>query len=280
MEVQWFPGHMAKALRETKDKLKLVDMVIETCDARIPISSRNPRLDEILGDKPRLVVLNKSDLAEERYTALWVDYFKSRNIHAIAAEGTDRASIRKLVDACTTICAEKIRRAKDKGQLIRPVRAMVVGIPNTGKSSIINTVSARKVAVVSDRPGVTRAAQWVRSGDTLELMDMPGVLWPKIDQRESQILLAATGAIKDAVLDVTEVAYDAMAIMWGLYPDLLTARYRIKPDAAFDNEAFEEAARQRGCLRSGGRVDTERFSNLFLDEFRSGKAGRMTFERP
>lgn len=280
MEVQWFPGHMAKALRETKDKLKLVDMVIETCDARIPVSSRNPRLDEILGEKPRLIVLNKSDLAEDRYTALWIEYFKSRNINAIAAEGTDRNSVKKIIDACTTICAVKIKRAIDKGQLIRPVRAMVVGIPNTGKSSIINTISARKVTITSDRPGVTRSAQWVRSGDKLELMDMPGVLWPKIDRRESQILLAATGAIKDAVLDVTEIAYDSMGIMWKLYPDLLTGRYKVEHDGVFDAEVFENAAKLRGCIRSGGKIDTERFANLFLDEFRSGKAGKMTFERP
>lgn len=271
---------MAKALRETKDKLKLVDMVIETCDARIPVSSRNPRLDEILGEKPRLIVLNKSDLAEDRYTALWIEYFKSRNINAIAAEGTDRNSVKKIIDACTTICAAKIKRAIDKGQLIRPVRAMVVGIPNTGKSSIINTISARKVTITSDRPGVTRSAQWVRSGDRLELMDMPGVLWPKIDKRESQILLAATGAIKDAVLDVTEIAYDSMGIMWKLYPELLTGRYKIEHDGVFDAEVFENAAKLRGCIRSGGKIDTERFANLFLDEFRSGKAGKMTFERP
>ncbi|MHB1452412.1 MAG: ribosome biogenesis GTPase YlqF [Saccharofermentanales bacterium] len=280
MEVQWFPGHMAKALRETKDKLKLVDMVIETCDARIPVSSRNPRLDEILGEKPRLIVLNKSDLAEDRYTASWIEYFRSRNINAIAAEGTDRNSVKKIIDACTTICAEKIRRAIDKGQLIRPVRAMVVGIPNTGKSSIINTISARKATITSDRPGVTRSAQWVRSGDKLELMDMPGVLWPKIDRKESQILLAATGAIKDTVLDVTEIAYESMGIMWKLYPDLLTGRYRIEHEGVFDAEVFENAAKLRGCIRSGGKIDTERFANLFLDEFRSGKAGKMTFERP
>ncbi len=280
MEIQWYPGHMAKALRETKEKLKLVDMVIETCDARIPVSSRNPRLDEILGDKPRLVVLNKSDLADDRFTARWIEDFRARGIRALAAEGTDRQSVRRITDACGEICAEKVRRALERGQLVRPVRAMVAGIPNTGKSSIINAVAGHKAAQVSDRPGVTRAPQWVRAGDRLELMDMPGILWPKIDSRESQVLLAATGAIRDTILDVTGVAFEAMGILWRLYPDLFTGRYKIACGGDCTFEAFEQAALLRGCVRSGGRPDTERFANLFLDELRSGKPGKMTFERP
>ncbi len=279
MDVRWFPGHMAKALRDTKDRLKLVDMVIEVCDARIPVSSRNPVLNGIMAGKPQLIVLNKSDLAEERFTAEWIDHFSSQGISAISTEGTDRASIKKLISACVGICSDKINRAKEKGQLMRPVRAMVVGIPNSGKSSIINTISARKAALTSDRPGVTRSPQWIRSGDKLELMDMPGVLWPKIDSRKGQILLAATGSIRDSVLDITEVAFEAMKIMSDLYPEFLNSRYRVLAEGEITFGIFEEAALKRGCVRSGGHPDTERFANVFLDEFRAGKPGRMTFER-
>ncbi len=280
MDINWFPGHMAKALREVKESLKKVDMVIEICDARVPLSSRNPEIDKILGTKPRILVLNKSDLAEETITKEWIKIFESEGVKSIAIEGINKATMKRLKDACLNLCSEKIERAKSKGRLIRPIRAMVVGIPNTGKSTIINTMSGRKIAATSDRPGVTRSSQWVRTDEHLELMDMPGVLWPNLGKRENQICLAATGAISDSVIDVIEVAYEAMLLLKKYYPERLAERYKIETDSGNEFEVFEEAAKRRGCLLSGGRVDTERFAVLFLDEIRGGKLGRMTLERP
>lgn len=280
MEINWFPGHMAKALRDVKESLKKVDMVIETCDARIPYSSRNPELDKILGTKPRILVLNKSDLAEDAVTREWIQEFESQGIRTISIEGTNKGTMKRLKDACLTLCADKIERAMSKGRLIRPIRAMVVGIPNTGKSTIINTMAGRKIAATADMPGVTRSSQWVRTGNELELMDMPGVLWPKIDLRENQIRLAATGAIRDTILDNEEVAFETMKIIAALYPDRLKERYQIDPEEEVTFETFEAAAKKRGCILSGGRIDTKRFSILFLDEVRAGRLGKMTLERP
>jgi ribosome biogenesis GTPase A len=280
MDINWFPGHMAKALKDVKESLKKVDMVIETCDARVPFSSRNPELDKILGTKPRILVLNKSDLADEALTREWISWFEAKGIRTISLEGTNKATMKKLKDTCLTLCADKIERAMNKGRLIRPIRAMVVGIPNTGKSTIINTMSGRKVTATSDRPGVTRSSQWVRTDDHLELMDMPGVLWPKIGERDNQICLAATGAIRDTVLDAVEVAFETMQLLLELYPERLKERYQIDPDVTSGFETFETAAKKRGCILSGGRIDTERFAVLFLDEVRGGKLGRMTLERP
>lgn len=280
MVVQWFPGHMAKTLKDTRERLKLVDMVIEICDARIPRSSQNPSIDEIISDKSRLLVLNKADLADGKYNKVWIDYFESMDIKAVYTNGMDKNSVRKITEACSVICAEKIKNAKAKGARIRPVRAMVVGIPNTGKSSIINSLAGRKVAMTSDKPGVTRSPQWVRAGDQIELMDMPGVLWPKIESKEGQILIASTGAVKDTVLDTTEIAYETMKIIYKLYPEFLALRYKVEFSEKFDYELFEQAAKKRGCIRSGGKIDIDRFSNIFLDEFRAGIIGAMTFERP
>lgn len=280
MEINWFPGHMAKALRKIEENLKLVDMVIETCDARIPQSSRNPALDEIIGDKPRLLVLNKADLADEIKTREWVTALNDKGIRAIAQNGMKIADTKVLKTECRTLCSAKIERAMQKGRRIRPVRAMVVGIPNSGKSTIINTLSKRKAAKTSDRPGITRAPQWIRAGEELELMDMPGVLWPKIDQRTGQILLAGTGAIRDTVIDSVEVAYEMMLLIAQLYPRILEQRYGIDFEEVSGYDAFELAAKKRGCVMSGGRIDEVRFSSVFLDEIRGGIAGRMTFERP
>lgn len=280
MDINWFPGHMAKALRNIKDSMKKVDMVIETCDARIPFSSRNPELDKILGNKPRILVLNKSDLAQESFTAQWIKVFENMGIRTISLDGTNKANMKRLKDTCLELCAGKIERALGKGRLIRPIRAMVVGIPNTGKSTIINTMSGRKIAATSDRPGVTRSAQWVRTDDSLELMDMPGVLWPKIEKRENQICLAATGAIRDTVIDKVEVAYETMQLLLKYYPERLKERYLMDPAESAGFDTFEIAAKRRGCILSGGRVDTERFAILFLDELQGGKLGRLTLERP
>lgn len=280
MQVQWFPGHMAKAIKTTKERMKMVDMVIEVCDARIPDSSRNPVLDEIIGDKKRLLLLNKADLADEAVTEKWIEYLKEKGVPSLAVCGTNRKDAMKIVKKCKEICSEKIESAKAKGQIIRPVRVMVAGIPNTGKSSIINAIAGKKSAVTSDRPGVTRSPQWIRSADGMELMDMPGILWPKIDSEHSQALLAATGAIKDSIIDIEEIAYIAMGVMFVSYPNLLKERYKLDLPGKYDQEVFYKAALKRGCVRSGGKPDTERFANIFLDELRAGKPGKMTFEMP
>jgi ribosome biogenesis GTPase A len=227
-----------------------------------------------------LLVLNKADLADEDQTKCWIMAFESAGIRAIALNSMKTADTNILKRECVAVCADKIERALQKGRLIRPVRAMVAGIPNTGKSTLINTLSKKKVAIVSDRPGVTRVPQWIRAGDQLELMDMPGVLWPRIDHRQERILLAATGAIRDAVIDKVEVAYEMFCIIARLYPQNLNDRYGIDPITHFGYETFEEAAKKRGCVLSGGRIDEERFASVFLDEIRSGIAGKMTYESP
>lgn len=280
MDINWFPGHMAKALKNIKTNLAKVDMVIETCDARIPLASRNPDLDKIINNKPRVLVLNKADLADDKITSKWIEKFSQENIKALAIDGTRVRDASFLRQMCVDTCSDKIKRALDRGRLIRPVRAMVVGIPNTGKSTIINTLSKKKAAATSDRPGVTRSPQWVRAGTDLELMDMPGVMWPKIEGRNDQILLAATGAIRDTVMDSVEVAVEMLKILSDVHREKIENRYKISLDNVTGYDAFLEAAKNRGCILSGGRIDEERFAAIFLDEIRAGVLGKITFEMP
>lgn len=286
MDINWFPGHMAKTLRQMRDKLKAVDMVVETCDARIPESSRNPELDSIMGDKPRLLVLSKADLADPAATTAWLNYYNSISLEAVACESTSRRSLDPLRRRIIEINQHKIDKAKEKGRLIRPIRVMIVGIPNTGKSTLINSLSGRKAAIVGDKPGVTRNISWTRSGTEMELMDTPGVLWPRLGEDRFKINLAASGAIKDEILPIEEVAGLTFLRLVKTYPDLIMVRYKIeKLHDDYDellplDELLEEAARKRGCLLSGGRADLNRFSNLFLDDLRSGRIGRVTLELP
>lgn len=295
MEINWFPGHMAKTLREMKDHLRQVDLVIETCDARIPESSRNPELSRLIGVKPRILLLNKSDLADPEATKAWMAWYLQKGITVFASDSTRRTDAERIREAALGMLKDKIERAKSKGRLFQPVRAMVAGIPNTGKSTLINTLAKKRIAQAQDRPGVTRSASWIRSAGQLELLDTPGVLWPKIDNRDSQLVLAATGAIRDVVLDLEDVACRTMDLLYRHYPQLLTERYGIgQADLEADDEsmlALDEmvvrgyrllraAARRRGCLLPGGRVDTARFAILFLDELRGGKIGRITLEWP
>ncbi len=279
--INWFPGHMRKALRETEENLKLVDIVYETCDARIPFSSRNPELNRILGNKPRIIILNKADLADPAKTAKWVDYFKSSGITAVPMEANRKKGIDKLIKATEELCSDIIERAKAKGREGRTIKVMVVGVPNTGKSTLINALSGRKAAVTGDKPGVTRAPKWIRTESKLDLMDMPGVLWPRLGSRRSQLVLTATGAVKAEVTDSVEVAYETVNLLCGLYPDLIEARYRIEMFEGQDEyDRFLEMGKKMGCLMSGGRIDEERFSRLMLDDLRSGRIGRITLEDP
>lgn len=283
--INWFPGHMRKALNDVQENLKLVDIVFETCDARIPFSSRNPELDKIIGNKPRVVILNKSDLADPGVTKAWIEYFRSQGVSAVALESTRKKGLDDLIKESRKLCSDILEKAASKGRIGRPIRAMVVGVPNTGKSTLINALCGRKVAVTGDKPGVTRAPKWVKTDGQLELMDMPGVLWPKIQTKRSQLVLTATGAVKQEVTDSVEIAYETIKILLDRYPNELCERFKIAPpdDEEFiydDYDRFLEMARKRGCIMSGGRVDEDRFAKVFLDDLRQARIGRITLEVP
>lgn len=284
-DINWFPGHMRKTLNELGEQLKLVDIVIETCDARIPFSSRNPELHKIISNKPVIVVLNKSDLADPDMTNKWISKFKSEGYFATACDSTHRKGLDRVIALSEEACKDKLQRAREKGRIGRPVRAMVVGVPNTGKSTLINALSGRKAAETGDRPGVTKSSKWVKTDGILELMDMPGVLWPRINSNRSKLLLAATGAIKDEVNDILEIGYQTMLLLNERYPVELAERFKVAPkddeDYIWDDyERFQEMARKRGCILSGGRIDEDRFARLLLDDLRSGRIGRLTLEDP
>lgn len=277
-EVNWYPGHMTKAMRDIKAKLKLVDLVIELADARIPASSRNPELNKLLLNKPRLLVLSKKDLADPTWTERWLNKYQTESLAAAAFNLATIKGMNDLAQKCRELVADKLRRAEDKGRNGRPVRAMVLGIPNTGKSTLINSLAGRKAVITGDRPGVTRALQWVRTGD-LELMDVPGVLWPKITSAHAQLVLAATGAVKDQVFDVEDIAARMIECLAELYPLPLMERLKLTDLDQPVWQLYEEGARNRGCLQSGGKLNTLRFATLFLDELRSGKMGKITLDR-
>ncbi|NLO37520.1 MAG: ribosome biogenesis GTPase YlqF [Clostridiaceae bacterium] len=278
MATNWFPGHMAKALREMKEMLKQVDLVIETCDARIPAASRNPELVRLIQNKPSLLVLNKEDLADPAVTRLWLEQFASQGLEALPCSSIRRLGCKQIVLAAKRLTQDKTDRALAKGRIFRPVRILVAGIPNTGKSTLINALSSRKAAQTADKPGVTRQLSWIKAGP-LELLDSPGVLWPRIDSQLQQRHLAATGAIKDNLLSGEDIARQTLEELCRLYPDLIRQRFRIDPLAA-DLDRLEQAAVSRGCLMSGGRADIERFAALFLDELRGGRIGRISLEKP
>jgi ribosome biogenesis GTPase A len=289
-DINWFPGHMRKALNETGERLKLVDLVYETCDARIPFSSRNPELDKIIGSKPRIVILNKADLADPSKTTRWIENFESENTRACALESTHKKGFDKLNAITMEMMKDKLEKAAEKGRIGRPVRVMVVGAPNTGKSTIINALAGRKAAVTGDKPGVTKDFKWIMTGGRLELMDMAGVLWPRIANAKSGICLTALGSVKEEITDVVKVAYETMKIMIGIYPDLLKERYGVdieineSEDAGYFQDPYYDLflamAKKRGCLMSGGRIDEERFARLFLNDLREGRTGRITLEMP
>ena len=289
-DINWFPGHMRKALNETGERLKLVDLVYETCDARIPFSSRNPELDKIIGAKPRIVILNKADLADPSKTSRWIDSFESENTRACALESTHKKGFDKLNAITMEMMKDKLEKAAEKGRIGRPVRVMVVGAPNTGKSTIINALAGRKAAVTGDKPGVTKDFKWIMTGGRLELMDMAGVLWPRIANAKSGICLTALGSVKEEITDVVKVAYETMKIMIDIYPNLLSERYGVdvdikepEDDGYFQDpyyDLFLEMAKKRGCIMSGGRIDEERFARLFLNDLREGRTGRITLELP
>ena len=280
MNIQWYPGHMTKTRRQIEADLKQVDAVCEIVDARIPMSSRNPDIDAICGNKPRIIVLNRMDLADPNATQKWSAYFKSKGMAVIATDCKTRKGIADFTPAARIACAEKLDRDAKRG-MNRPLRVMVVGIPNVGKSTLINQISGRKGAKAENRPGVTRGKQWVTVDSGLQLLDTPGILWPKFEDPEVGMMLAYTGAVKEGVIDVEELACRLMELLHKFYPNTLLERYKVEaPEGTPGWELVELAGRKRGYLISGGAVNTERMSKVLLDEFRGGKLGKFTLEMP
>ena len=280
LNIQWYPGHMTKTRRQIEADLKLVDAVCEIVDARIPMSSRNPDIDAICGGKPRILVLNRMDLADSEATKTWAAFFRDKGMSVIATDCKSRRGISDFTPAARRACAEKLERDAKRG-MNRPLRVMVVGIPNVGKSTLINQISGRKGAKAENRPGVTRGKQWVTVDSGLQLLDTPGILWPKFEDPEVGMMLAFTGAVKEGVIDMEELACRLLELLLAYYPDTLKERYKVEAPAGTPGyELLEMAGKNRGYLLSRGEIHTERMAKVLLDEFRSGKLGKFTLEQP
>ena len=283
MNIQWYPGHMTKTRRQIEADLKQVDAVCEIVDARIPMSSRNPDIDAICGSKPRIIILNRMDLADPAATKRWMAYFRSQGMAAVATDCKTRKGISEFQPAVRALLDEKIQRAAAKG-MNKVLRIMVVGIPNVGKSTLINQISGRKGAKAENRPGVTRGKQWVTVDNGLLLLDTPGILWPKFEDPNVGLLLAYTGAVKEGVIDLEDLASRLMLLLWQRYPDAIRERYGITEepeDTGFlGYDLLTAAGRKRGFLMARGEINTERMAKVLLDEYRSGKLGRFTLEEP
>ena len=281
MNIQWFPGHMTKAQRMIEENLSMVDAVCEILDARIPYSSRNPDIDRLAGDKPRLVILNRVDLADPQMTARWRMYFESRGLAILETDAKSGKGVGGFAPAVRRLLKDKLAAYEAKGQVGRPLRVMILGIPNVGKSTFINRVAGRKAAIAGDKPGVTRGKQWINIDQGLDLLDTPGILWPKFDSQEVGEMLAITNAIKADVLDKETLGANFMLRLRDMYPDALRERYKIEPDPELNGyELLEQAAKKRGFLVSRGEYDIERMANTLLKEYHEGKLGRLTLEAP
>ncbi len=281
MNIQWFPGHMTKAQRMIEDNVKLVDAVCEIIDARIPRASRNPDIDRLAAGKPRLVILNRVDLADPVLTKRWREYFERQGVAVLETDAKSGKGVGGFVPAVRRLLDAKLKEYEAKGQVGRPLRVMILGIPNVGKSTFINKVAGRKAAISGDKPGVTRGRQWISIDKSLDLLDTPGILWPKFDSQEVGELLAVTNAIKADVVDKETLGANFMLRLRRMYPDALRERYKIEPDEELNGyELLEAAARKRGFLVSRGEYDIERMANTLLNEYHDGKLGRLTLETP
>jgi ribosome biogenesis GTPase A len=281
MNIQWFPGPMTKTRRMLAENLKLVDVVVELLDARIPASSKNPEIDSIINNKPRLVVLNKADTADPVVSKEWERWYRSMGASVIFADSIKGTGLNQLKDALRVMMKDRTDRDREKGRLNRPTRTMIVGIPNVGKSTFINTIAGKAVAVTGDKPGVTRGKQWIRLNPEIELLDTPGILWPKFDDQKTALNLAFTGAIKDDIMDVTEVAAALGEKLVADYPSQFSQRFKLTEITGLTGqELLLKAGKNRGCVISGGEIDTRRISAILLDEFRGGKIGKITLEKP
>lgn len=278
MNYQWYPGHMTKARRQMQEDLKLIDLMIELVDARVPAASRNPDIDELGKNKARLILLNKSDLADERGNDAWMEYFKGKGYSVVKVNSRSGAGMKAINSAVQEACKEKIERDRRRGILNRPVRAMVVGIPNVGKSTFINAYAGRACAKTGNKPGVTKGKQWIRLSKQLELLDTPGILWPKFEDQQVGMRLAFIGSMNDEILIPDELACDLIGAIKDLYPKALQERYAAEP-AGKPIEILEAVAESRKCYSKGEQLDLVKASGLLIDDFRSGKLGRMTLER-
>ena len=281
MNIQWFPGHMTKAQRMIEDSIKQVDAVCEILDARIPNSSRNPDIDRLAAGKPRLIILNRCDLADPSITAQWRSFFEAQGIRILETDAKSGRGVNSFAPALRELLKDKIADYAAKGQVNRPMRVMILGIPNVGKSTFINKVAKRKAAIAGDKPGVTRGKQWINIDRGLDLLDTPGILWPKFDSQEVGEMLAITNAIKSDVLDKETLAANFMLRLREMYPEALTARYKFEPAPDANGfELLEAAAKKRGFLVSKGECDIERMANTLLGEYHDGKLGRISLEKP
>ncbi len=278
MDYQWYPGHMTKAKRQMQEDIKLIDLVIELVDARVPLSSRNPDIDDLGKNKARLILLNKSDLADDDQNEKWIEYFKEKGYHALKINSKNKSGIKEINNVVNEACKEKIERDRKRGIKNRPVRAMVVGIPNVGKSTFINAYAGRNCAKTGNKPGVTKGKQWIKLSKTLELLDTPGILWPKFEDQAIGLKLALIGSINDNILDVSDMAYEFVKILNNSYENAIPNRFGVeKNDDPL--RMLEGIAEVRGCKLKGNVLDLEKASSILLEEFRSGKLGKITLDR-
>ena len=279
MNFQWYPGHMTKAKRQMQEDIKLIDLVIELVDARIPLSSRNPDIDELGKNKYRLILMNKADLADKKKTEQWSAYFKEKGFFVVSLDARTKNSMKTITDIVMEACKEKIERDRKRGIKNRPVRAMVVGIPNVGKSTFINSYAGKACAKTGNKPGVTKGKQWIRLNKNVELLDTPGILWPKFEDQMVGLRLALIGSIKDEILNVDELAVELSKFLTVHYPGLLNKRYEVAAAQEITDMIYE-VAKNRNCMLKGGEPDYSKAAALIIDDFRSGKLGEITLEDP
>lgn len=279
MHFQWYPGHMTKARRMMQENIKLIDLVIELVDARIPLSSRNPDIDELGRQKSRLILLNKADLAENKWNDAWIEYFKDKGYLAVKVNSKKGGGIKNIQSVIQEACKEKIERDRKRGILNRPVRAMVVGIPNVGKSTFINTLAGKACAKTGNKPGVTKGKQWIRLNKGVELLDTPGILWPKFEDQQVGMKLAFIGSIKDEILNTEELAVEFLKFMQQHYPGIIAGKYNIEENGDV-YEVLNRIAESRHCIVRGKELDVEKAAALLMDDFRSGRLGELTLEYP
>lgn len=279
MHFQWYPGHMTKAKRQMQEDIKLIDLVIELVDARVPLSSRNPDIDDLGRQKARLVLMNKADLADEEQNKAWTAYFKEKGFFVVKLDARTKAGMKAISSVIMDACKEKIERDRKRGIKNRPVRAMVVGIPNVGKSTFINTYAGKACAKTGNKPGVTKGKQWIRLNKNVELLDTPGILWPKFEDQRVGLYLALVGSIKDELLNIDELSLELIKILQANYPGVLGQRYGILEQQT-PAEVLQEIAKNRNCVKKGSELDYSKASALVIDDFRSGRLGKITLEFP